>query len=131
MSLNIAEKAWLEAPIYNRAMDNYHTFLARQQQKAAGDAITPPPQRPQSASPVIASKAEQRQQSSSSLVTKIQETRNTIKAALSTEPSASAPSSKLESRLVAIETENKVLKNELAGLNFIFSKQSCLSLSIR
>jgi len=111
MSLNIAEKAWLEAPIYNRAMDNYHTFLARQQQKAAGDAITPPVR--QTASPVIASKATVQ---SSSLVTKIQETRNTIKAALSTEPNANAPSGKLEQRIGAIETENKVLKEELAAM---------------
>ena len=38
MSFNIAEKAWLEAAIYNRAMDNYQTFLARKQQRAGGDA---------------------------------------------------------------------------------------------
>ena len=44
MLFNIAEKAWLEAPIYNRAMDNYQTFLARKQQKAGGDATPNPSQ---------------------------------------------------------------------------------------
>lgn len=109
MSLNIAEKAWLEAPIYNRAMDNYQMFLARTQQKAArGDA---PAKQAQSAP----KEEKQSVSSSSSLVTKIQETRNTIKAALNTDQSGS-PSNKLEQRVQAIETENKALKAELAAM---------------
>ena len=70
----------------------------------------------ESASPVIAAEVEHQDQSSSSLVTKIQATRNTIKAALSTNSFPFAPSSNLE-------LENKLLKNELAGLNFIISEQ--------
>lgn len=112
MSFNIAEKAWLDGPIYTRAMDNYQTFLARKQQKAGGDAsltqkaLTEPKQ--ETETPLQASQ--------SSLVNKIQETRNTIKAALNTEPVAAAPSTKLEKRIEAIETENKALKQELSAM---------------
>lgn len=109
MSFNIAEKAWLEAPIYNRAMDNYQTFLARKQVIAGGDATpqaAPSAQRPASAS-----------SSSSSLVNKIQETRNTIKEALSKKPTTGSTSSTgLEQRIEAIESENKALRQELAAM---------------
>jgi len=118
MLFNIAEKAWLEAPIYNRAMDNYQTFLARKQQKAGGDATPNPSQtkiQPQSARPV-------QSPSSSSLVNKIQETRNTIKAALSTE-AAQQPSSTaaLERRIESVENENKQLRADLASMEERFA----------
>ena len=66
------------------------------------------PSQPQSARPV-------QSPSSSSLVNKIQETRNTIKAALSTE-AAQQPSSTaaLERRIESVENENKQLRADLA-----------------
>jgi len=118
MLFNIAEKAWLEAPIYNRAMDNYQTFLARKQQKAGGDATPNPSQtkiQPQSARPV-------QSPSSSSLVNKIQETRNTIKAALSTETTQHPTSTAaLEKRIENVENENKQLKADLAAMQERFA----------
>lgn len=108
MSFNIAEKAWLEAAIYNRAMDNYQTFLARKQQRAGGDAANvtntaPVQQRPP-------------QVNNSSLVNKIQATRNTIQEALNSKPGAVNVQDNLEQRIEAVENENKALRRELSAM---------------
>jgi len=111
MSFNIAEKAWLEAAIYNRAMDNYQTFLARKQQRAGGDAAN-------TATNTATVQQNQRppQVNNSSLVNKIQATRNTIQEALNSKPGAVNVQDNLEQRIEAVENENKALRRELSAM---------------
>jgi hypothetical protein len=135
MSFNIAEKAWLEAPIYTRAMDNYQMFVAKKQQKAGGDA-KPIRENQEKIEKVEIKQVEEQvmpKESSSSLVNRIQETRNNIKAALSSEncgTNNSGQSAKLEERMEAIETENKALKTELTGKNYFLNSKGLFMVTV-
>lgn len=110
-NLNISEKAWLEHPIYEKALDRFQVYQAKLMKETLMDDSEP------AAAPVVAPAT------ADNIVERIVATRESIKEALQNAPpkTESASVARLEDRVAAVEAENKSLKSKLEDMTSRFA----------
>lgn len=118
--MTTSEKAWIEHPIYERALERFHEFSARQMREAILDesALAGAPAKSKavetSANPIA-----------DKIVERIGAARDSIKVALENQPSAvnakANTTAALEDRIALIEEENRGLKSQLEQITARFA----------
>jgi len=114
--LTISEKAWIEHPIYERALNRFHEYSARQMREVVLDeqALAGAP---------VKTKSKDKKTPANPLADKIVErigaARDSIKVAL--ESKVPAKANALEDRIAIVEEENRGLKSQLEKITARFA----------
>jgi len=114
--LTISEKAWIEHPIYERALNRFHEYSARQMREVVLDeqalAGAPVKTKPKDTKPPANPLADK-------IVERIGAARDSIKVAL--ESTVPAKATALEDRIALVEEENRELKSQLEKITARFA----------